>query len=340
MFECKECKAKYETKPDFCECGNDEFVEVADEIREPEIRHKTPDGNKDAREQERVAHPSSNDKFNEIGSAENFFYGLKTNILKNPGEVVSYVILAICLILSAFTVFFIELPSSVGNNPESKPQIKVLPDKSVKDINSIWVEKKFATSDKNTPGAKAPVTSKTSKTNVKPSIASVSTAARSAKPAVKTTKPVKTSVKSSTTPSKSSKPSGTASLPQKTVPVSAPAKTTRSVTTPKKTTAVTGMSAASLQNYKNSLRRQLFSKIDFTKIDGNGHCEVTFTINSSGKLTGRKFSKQSGNILLDDAVYRAMMSVPTFNPPPVTYRGETMTFSVKFENGRYEVNLR
>lgn len=337
MFECKECKAKYETKPDFCECGNDEFVEIADEIREPEIRHKTPDGNKDAREQERVAHPSSNDKFNEIGSAENFFYGLKTNILKNPGEVVSYVILAICLILSAFTVFFIELPSSVGNNPESKPQIKVLPDKSVNDINSIWVEKKFEPENKNKTDKKMPTASKSPETAVKLSVAP---AARSVKPTKKTTKPVKTSVKSSTTPSKSSKPPGTASLPQKTVPVSAPAKTTQSVTTPKKTTAVTGMSAASLQNYKNSLRRQLFSKIDFTKIDGNGHCEVTFTINSSGKLTGRKFSKQSGNILLDDAVYKAMKSVPTFNPPPVTYRGETMTFSVKFENGRYEVNLR
>ena len=28
MFRCTECNTEYEVKPDFCECGNDEFVEV------------------------------------------------------------------------------------------------------------------------------------------------------------------------------------------------------------------------------------------------------------------------------------------------------------------------
>ena len=25
MYKCKECGAEYENKPDYCECGNDEF---------------------------------------------------------------------------------------------------------------------------------------------------------------------------------------------------------------------------------------------------------------------------------------------------------------------------
>ena len=28
MYKCKECGAKYEIKPEYCECGNDSFVKV------------------------------------------------------------------------------------------------------------------------------------------------------------------------------------------------------------------------------------------------------------------------------------------------------------------------
>lgn len=30
MFRCTECNSEYEIKPDFCDCGNDEFIEVAE----------------------------------------------------------------------------------------------------------------------------------------------------------------------------------------------------------------------------------------------------------------------------------------------------------------------
>ena len=28
MFKCKECGAEYEVKPDYCDCGNDEFEQI------------------------------------------------------------------------------------------------------------------------------------------------------------------------------------------------------------------------------------------------------------------------------------------------------------------------
>ena len=44
MFRCTECNSEYEIKPDFCECGNDEFVEVAGSpapaVPEPEVQEE------------------------------------------------------------------------------------------------------------------------------------------------------------------------------------------------------------------------------------------------------------------------------------------------------------
>ncbi|MBQ8459635.1 TonB C-terminal domain-containing protein [bacterium] len=94
-----------------------------------------------------------------------------------------------------------------------------------------------------------------------------------------------------------------------------------------------------LNAYKASLRNTLGKKINFANVVGDGNCSVTFKINSSGKLIERKFSQQSSNITLNDAVYLAMMSTPTFNAPPEGYKNETLTFSVKFYNGNFEISL-
>lgn len=105
-----------------------------------------------------------------------------------------------------------------------------------------------------------------------------------------------------------------------------------------------GKSAAELKQelttYKASLRNNIGKKINFANIVGDGSCAITFTINSSGKLTNRKFSQQSTNITLNDAVYNAMMSTPSYNPPPEGYRNETLTFYVKIYNGNYEISLK
>ena len=94
-----------------------------------------------------------------------------------------------------------------------------------------------------------------------------------------------------------------------------------------------------LANYKVSLRNTIGKKIDFTKVVGDGDCAVTFKIASNGKLTNRAFSKQSSNITLNDAVYAAMMSTPSFNAPPSAYNNETLKLSVKFYNGNFTINL-
>lgn len=94
-----------------------------------------------------------------------------------------------------------------------------------------------------------------------------------------------------------------------------------------------------LNTYKASLRNTIGKKINFTNVVGDGSCSLTFKIDSSGKLTNRAFKTQSSNITLNDAVYSAMISTPSYNPPPEGYKNETLTLSVKMYAGNYEVTL-
>ena len=88
------------------------------------------------------------------------------------------------------------------------------------------------------------------------------------------------------------------------------------------------------------MRNAIGRKINFANVVGDGSCSITFTINSSGKLTNRKFSQQSSNITLNDAVYNAMLATSSYNPPPEGYKNETLTFYVKIYNGNFEITLR
>lgn len=120
-----------------------------------------------------------------------------------------------------------------------------------------------------------------------------------------------------------------------TTPVQAPA--LRNATKqPVKSQAQLNQEVAS---YKASLRNNIGKKINFLNVVGDGSCAITFKVDSSGRLTNRSFSSQSSNITLNDAVYSAMMSTPSYNPPPEGYKNETMTLRVKIYDGNYEVTL-
>ncbi|MBR1424270.1 hypothetical protein IJ579_01755 [bacterium] len=94
-----------------------------------------------------------------------------------------------------------------------------------------------------------------------------------------------------------------------------------------------------LANYKVSLRNVIGKKIDFASVVGDGDCAITFKVNNNGQLTNRTFAKQSSNITLNDAVYKAMMSTPSYNPPPKAYNNETLRLNVRFYNGNFEIKL-
>ena len=91
--------------------------------------------------------------------------------------------------------------------------------------------------------------------------------------------------------------------------------------------------------YKNLLRAALFSKFAVGSIQGSGECSIQFSVDKTGKLINRKFTKESSNKGLNDTVYYMMMSVPRFNPPPDEYNGETIRMNFKINNGNYEITI-
>lgn len=98
------------------------------------------------------------------------------------------------------------------------------------------------------------------------------------------------------------------------------------------------LNPSAMSAYKNSLRHALFSRLAVTSVLGVGRCEIEFSVDKSGKLLGRKFSKLSDNKSLNDAVYNMLMSLPQFTPPPTGYNGEKIRLSFYFNNGYYEVS--
>ena len=92
----------------------------------------------------------------------------------------------------------------------------------------------------------------------------------------------------------------------------------------------------SFMEYKSELLHKLFSRFIVSSVKGSGSCVVSFNIAPDGKLTNRKFVRQSENKSLNDAVYYMLMSVPKFNPPPSSYKGDTLKIQFRFDNGEYE----
>ena len=97
--------------------------------------------------------------------------------------------------------------------------------------------------------------------------------------------------------------------------------------------------SAEMLRYKNNLRAALFSKFSVGSIQGSGECSISFSVDKTGKLTNRKFTKESSNKGLNDTVYYMMMSVPRFSAPPKEYSGETIQMNFKINNGDYEITI-
>ena len=91
--------------------------------------------------------------------------------------------------------------------------------------------------------------------------------------------------------------------------------------------------------YKNNLRSALFTQFAVGSISGAGECSIQFAIDKNGKLINRKFSQESSNKALNDAVYYMLMSVPKFDAPPSEYNGQTIRMNFKIDNGNYEISI-
>lgn len=376
MYKCTECGTEYEIKPDYCDCGNDSFEEVATKKVAEKI--ETP-----------KTTPNSIPKINK--KTEKPQYSPLDN-LKKSFDPISLSVFIICLILSVLTIFFVGNPDE-NNSTESKKNTSTEQIINIPNIDLFWDNTPIKIVVKEPVIEQKPVITKVEQkiedikqifkpqkqptTIEKPTPKKITTTQNKVQPTKTTTKTQKqtqtkstqTSTKQQTTVSSKEVNELTSRIKnnisytnqnQNHTPKVQPKTQTKNVpsirTTPnntqtqtnvvkKQTQAQTAPTKSTqqikqeLSSYKISLQNTIGRKIDFAKVMGDGECAVSFKINSSGSLVNRTFTKQSSNIILNDAVFGAVNSTPTFKAPPEGYKNETLTLRVKFYDGNFSINL-
>ncbi len=394
MFKCTECGAKYDIKPDYCDCGNDTFIQEKEE---------QPKKSSHAKEQPIKTKPAAKPKIEHTKST------VSPKPAKNHKDydIISLSILLTCVILSLCIIFFIGNPKEQtvqkDKTENSTVQIANIPSS----VNGFWNNStEGVVSDSSLVKPKAIEQPKQQTIQPEPPLiqkqiiyvhdAPSYTPAPKTQPQIttkqitpaktQTKKQIKTQPKTNTTPktsttsnfqnmpqapsyansltnkikqnistqtTKTSQPVQPQNKPFQTAQITKPQTNTKNTTTQNTTPKTTVLAPApstvvkvntaaakqELANYKISLRNTIGKKIDFTKVVGDGDCAITFKLDSNGKLINRAFSKQSSNITLNDAVYAAMMSTPSFSAPPSAYKNEILKLNVKFYNGNFTINL-
>ena len=336
MFRCKECQAEYEVKPDYCDCGNDTFDEII-----PEVKKEEPKKIEEKKVQQAAPPPPPAPVYSRR----------KTQSFFDPA---STIIFAICIILSFIIIFFVGNPKDDIKTVKKEENVKTTA--NIPNINTFWnnalpkVEvpqpQPIAQAPEPTvqpqpiqqPVQYQPVYQPTYQPQPQPRPQQQTyyqPKTNIQKQQVKQPVSVTTPKVSQPTPTRQAAP--TVQKPQSTqqpaVQKTQPAKTTTNTAT------VQRVNKQELENYKTSLRNKIARNINFANVIGDGTCTVSFSISNSGALLNRKFTKQSDNFTLNDVVYKGVMNVSSYNPPPTGYKNETMKLTVKMYNGNFEVSL-
>ena len=350
MYKCKECGCEYNVKPDFCDCGNDEF-ECVNDTKDSDNITKT----------QKSDEFQINEKTNEVKKepvsernisprAENPIFAYCKNNL-NPFAVLIFLS---CILMSIIVIFFLWNPkdnicsNDINNNIGREEKNINMPSIDSFWDNSIPAVKKVSETVQQTETVQEPqniltvIPSKKTIQTQKP----VTTTKQTAKTTQKQTSQKVVQNKTQTTKQKVQTANQMSQRTVSTANVQKSSQTANVTETKPVTTVVqlpvkpTKEQLQEFDSYKAKLRNLIGHKIDFTKVVGDGTCSVTFKINDTGKLISRSFSRQSTNITLNDAVYKAVMSTPTFNPPPEIYQNEFLTITIKFYDGNYEITLK
>lgn len=301
MYICKECNSKYKIKPDYCDCGNDTFDYIEDKPAKPAQKPMT---------------------------------------LEEKSELVSRIFFAICLIMATL-VWFIPVGKKAPENKNTAQKAqKAQSVGTIPDINRIWDDtpaytpKTVQPQQVTQPQTTEPIvlTPTGSVPEQKKNLIQPKKEIKSIQPQPTAQKPqVKPAQKQTVTPVQ--KPAVTpASKPAQKVQQVQPQK----VEAPKQTY---NPKSPVMIEYKTKLRATLFSKFAVGSIKGSGNCAISFSVDKNGKLINRKFTKESDNKSLNDAVYYMLMSVPYFSAPPTEYNGSPITMTFSINNGNYEISI-
>ena len=305
MYRCRECKAEYKEKVEYCDCGNNTFDYIED--TKPAVKSVP----------EKQTH--------------------RPLTLEQKSEIVSRIFFGLCIILSIL-VWMIPVNEKPAKTQKTNSHAKQKPSvtKNIPDIDKIWDDTPLYEPRPEPEPVEKPMTPVDYVRQLTESVTQIN------KP--KTANNTQTSQISKPAPKTSSAKS---SAPKKIVQVQ---QKNNNITNIKKDMPVNpellapqkpayNPNSPEMLRYKNNLRAALFSKFAVGSIQGSGECSIQFSVDKTGKLINRKFSKESSNKGLNDTVYYMLMSVPRFSPPPDEYNGETIRMNFKINNGDYEITI-
>ena len=300
MFRCTDCNAEYEIKPDYCDCGNNIFEKV------PQIK--------------------SAYNINKISS----------------GQIISIIIFIFCLILAA-------IPWTIPSNTQSKTEKELTTQKlekpviNIPSIDEIW-------NDNLKQQAQIEIANSTNKIKQTYQQQQIKQVPKKQEKIIYQNKSVKKTAPKTTQNPKNSNKINQTNLSQKAQtkinstqnndikPEQKPKTSVVKIQNqPKQQKPV--MNPTEFENYKNSIRLALLSKLDLVKIKGTGECAIKFSLGQNGKLLNRGFIYQSNNKTLNDQIYLMLMRLPAYKTPPNGYNGEIIKIKFYIDNGAYEISF-
>ena len=314
MYKCTECGLEFENKPEYCDCGNDEFV-LNDDKQENNTQieeNKAPEIKPDL-----IYKPSEYSKDTQI-------------FLKTKVHPTAIIVFALCIIISLI-IIFVWNPINVVTE-EITVISESVNNKAIPSIDKLWKEaqkqevqpvKPVVVQTQTIQKNAGTVPQKTIKMAVKQTVKPVTN---------KTTVVPKQSVQ--TVPVQISVINDAAKKAQE-AKQKAEAEALAAAEKARKTALV----KQELDSYKINLRNTIGQKIDFTKVIGDGDCVISFKIDTNGRLINRAFAKQSTNITLNNEVYKAVMATPAYKMPPSAYNNETLKLNIRFTNGNFAITL-
>ena len=324
-YKCKNCGQLFVEKVDYCDCGNNVFIEIFD-FNNNDIENEQIDAYDD----------EYDDSFEpQEERVESVEYSDEEDYRKKSvsSMVVAIVFLLISVALSSFVLFkAISLfgSSSDKKDVDKKQEVSL----AIPDIDSFWKNENNNVKENDTNSVKvkevsviAPAVSvmpkNTNGVNVK-----------------KSEKPVQNNVSKNTEkPKNISKPSSpkiakeNSSAPKNIVSEPKKADVKKAENASVKTENTNGVKE--MQAYKVELRQRLFNYFPILNVSGNGSATIAFSLAENGKLLNRRFVVQSDNKSLNDAMYHMLMRTPEFKNPPSSYNGEDIILKMEFDNGSY-----
>lgn len=342
MFRCKECQTEYEIKPDYCDCGNDTFEEIVEKQEvvettikkvEPSEVEKTETQNAEKIEEIKQEKPVFEEQKSEkiVQKQEEIKQIAPKNQQEKPKNIDNYALLIflVCVILSLVIIFY-----PIKQTPEQNPTTQKAETKqteTIPDIESFWngeVAKNISQPKEETPKKEQEIDSQRVEQTTKTDTQTVQ------KPQNKTKKEVKQTPPKTTNQNKTQATKKTSNATKTT-----PTKVNKPVQ--KQTqTKISTANPQEIARYKVRLRNYIASKIDFTRVVGDGSCSFSFRVTSNGALVDKKVGYISDNDSLNEVVYNALRQTSSFNAPPTGYNSNSvLKLYVKMQGGAFEVSL-